>query len=92
MTGGSTSGEFEKVGREQNLKSILMNGVKIGKVGKLENYKTDEETRSQSEERLCKSIMKGLARRNREKQAILPEVEGAQDVICFDAIIGKELP
>ena len=59
---GSRVGEFGKVDREQNLKSIVMNGVKIGKigkVGKLENYIIDEEMRNQSEERLCKSIMKG---------------------------------
>ena len=43
---------------------------KIGKVGKLDNYRIDEEMRSQSEERLCKSIIKGLARRNREKHAM----------------------
>ena len=44
-----------------------MDGVRVGKVGKLENYRIDEEMRSQSEERLRKSIIKGLARRNREK-------------------------
>ena len=49
-------------------------GVKIGKVRKLENYRIDEEMRSQSEERLCKSIIKGFARRNREKHAMLAEV------------------
>ena len=59
---------------------------KIGKVGKLESYRIDEEMRSQSEER-C------LARRNREKHAMLAEVEEKeQDVICFDDITGKELP
>ena len=31
---GSRVGEFGKVGREQNFKSIVMTGVKIGKVGK----------------------------------------------------------
>ena len=31
---GSRVGEFGKVGREQNLKSTVMSGVKIGKVGK----------------------------------------------------------
>ena len=30
-----------------------MKGVKIGKVGKLENYRIDEGMQSQSEERLC---------------------------------------
>ena len=67
VTDGSQVGEIGKVGREQILKSIVMNGVKIGEFGKLKNYRLDEETRSQSEERLCKSIIKGLARRNREK-------------------------
>ena len=48
----------------------------------------------QSKERLCKSIMKGLARRNRERHAMLADVEEEQeqDVICFDDITGKELP
>ena len=47
-----------------------MDGSKVGefgKVGKLEHCRTDEEMRSQSEERLRKSIIKGLTRRNREK-------------------------
>ena len=49
---------------------------------------------NQSEERLCKSIMKGLARRNRERHAMLADVEEEQEqyVICFDDITGKELP
>ena len=47
-----------------------MNGVqieKVGKVGKAQNSKTDEERKDQNEETLCKSITKGLARCNREK-------------------------
>ena len=52
----------------------------------------NEEMRSQSEERLRKSIMKGLTRRNREKHAMLSEVEEKeQDVTYFDDITGKEL-
>ena len=43
-----------------------MNGVKIGKVGKWENYSIDEEMRSQSGETLCKPIVKGLARRDKK--------------------------
>ena len=35
-----------------------MNGVKIGKVGKLGNFRVDEEMLSQSEERLCQPIIK----------------------------------
>ena len=49
-----------------------MNGVKFGK---WENYKVDEEMRSQSEEKLCKSIINGVARRNREKHAILVDMK-----------------
>ena len=43
---------------------------------------------------MCKSIIKGLARRNRERHAMLADVEEEQehDVICFDDITGKELP
>ena len=70
-----------------------MVGVTTGKVGKLENCKIDEEMWCQSEEKLCK-IIKGLARRNSERHAMLADVEGEQeqDVICFDDITGKELP
>ena len=47
----------------------------------------------QSKERLCKSIIKGLARHSREKRGMSAEVEEKeQDVICFDDITGKELP
>ena len=62
---GSTFGEIGKVGREQKLKSIVMNGVKsgkgdkvkngvmvevkTGKVRRLEDCKIDEEMWSQIE-------------------------------------------
>ena len=38
--------------------------------------------------------LKGFARRNRERHEMLADVEKEQeqDVICFDDIIGKELP
>ena len=80
--------------KEDKVKNVVMDGVKTGKVGTLENCKIDEEMWSQSKERLCKSIMKGLARRNRERHAMLVDVEEEQeqDVICFDDITGKELP
>ena len=76
------------------MKNVVMDGVETGKVGKLEKCKIDEEMWSQSEERLCKSIIKGLARRKREIHAMLADVEEEQeqDVICFDDITGKELP
>ena len=56
-----------------------MNGVKTGKVGQLENCKIDEEMWSQSEERLCKSIIKGPASRNRERHAMLAVVEEEEE-------------
>ena len=75
---GSKVGKFGKIDGNTNLKSIVMNGVrsekrnmvknvvmngvKSGKVGKLENCKSDEGMLSQSEERLCRSIIKGLAK------------------------------
>ena len=46
---------------------------------KLENCKNDEEMWCRSEEKLCKSIFKGLARRNRERHAMLADVEEEQD-------------
>ena len=43
---------------------------------------------------MCKSITRGLVKRNHEKHTMLAEVEEEQeqDVICFDDITGKELP
>ena len=46
------------------VKSVVMDGVKSGK---FENCENGEETMSQSEERLCKSIIRGLVTRNHEK-------------------------
>ena len=71
------------------MKSTVMDGVKLGKVETLRNHRVDEE-------KLYRSIMKGLTRRNREKHVILAEVEETQDreqdIVCFDDITGKELP
>ena len=80
--------------KENIVKNIVMNGVKSGEVGNFKNYKSDEGMLSQSEERLCRSIVKGFARRNYERHTMLVEVEEEQeqDVICFDDITGKELP
>ena len=77
--------------KENMVKNVVMNGVKSGKV---ENLKSNEGMLSQSEERLCRSIIKGLARRNHERHTMLADVEEEQeqDVICFDDITGKELP
>ena len=71
-----------------------MDGVKFGKVGKVQNCKIDKEMRRRSEEKLCKSILKGLAKRSREKHAMLADVEEGQEqgVICIDDITGKEPP
>ena len=89
-------GEFGRIERQQNLKSIAMDGVKFGKVGKLENCRIDEKMCRRSEEKLCKSIIKDLARRNQEKHTMLANAEEAQereqDVVCFDDVTGKELP
>ena len=48
---------------------------------------------SQSEERMCKSIIRGLVKRNHEKHTMLADVCEKQEqyVICFDDITGKEL-
>ena len=88
--------EFKKIGGKQNLKSTVMDGVKFGKVGKWRNSKIDEETYRKREEQLCRSIMKGLTKRNCEKHAMLADMEEKQgkeqDVVCFDDVTGKELP
>ena len=75
------------------VKSVVMDGVKSGNFGKMENCENDEETMSRSEERLCKSVTRGLVKRNHEKRTMLADVgeKQEQDVICFDDIIGKEL-
>ena len=80
--------------KENMVKNLVMNGVKSTKVGRLENLEGDEKMLSQGEERLCRSIIKGLARRNHEKRTMLADVEEEQeqDVLCFDDITGKELP
>ena len=65
---------------------------KLENLEKLENCKSDEGMLSQSEERLCRSIMQGLARRNHERHTMLADEEQEQGVICFDDITGKELP
>ena len=94
-TGESKIGEFGKVGKGQKLKSIVKDGViieQVGKVGKSKNSLTEKERKGHNEEKLCKSIIKGLARRNREKHAILAEIEEEQPVICIDDVTRKELP
>ena len=93
-TGESKIGEFGKVGKRQKLKSIVKDGVtieQVGKVGKSENSKTQKERKDHNEEKLCRSIKKGLARRNREKHAILAEIEEEQPVICIDDVTRTEL-
>ena len=96
MMDGSKFRKFRGDDGKQKLKDIVMDGVKFGKIGKLENCRIDDEMQCRSEEKLCKSILKGLARRNHEKYTMLAKVEEAQereqDVICFDDITGKELP
>ena len=80
---GSKVGEFGKVGREQNLKS-----------SQVENWNSSTRRCRAKVRRDCASqSLKGLARRNREKHAMLADVEEEeeQDVICFDDITGKEL-
>ena len=79
--------------KSDKAESIVMDGPKLDKLERLENCRIDGEMRSQSEKRLCKSTIKGLARHNREKHAMLAGVEEEErDVRCFDDIIGKELP
>ena len=66
-----------------------MNGID----GKSENSKTDEERKDQDEDKQCKPIIQGLARRNREKRVILAEIEEEeQNVMCIDDVTGNELP
>ena len=91
---GSKFRKFRRDDRKQRLKDTVMDGVKFGKLGELENCKSNREMLSQSEEKLCRLIIKGLARRNHERHTMLADVEKEQeqDVICFDYITGKELP
>ena len=82
--------ECRQVGNRPTLKGIVMNGVKIGKVGEPENSKTDEAKKDPNEEKLRKSIIK---RKNHEKHTILAETEEEEEqhVICID-VVGKEVP
>ena len=66
---------------------------KLEKFEKSENSRTDEERKDQDEENLCRSIIKGLARRSRKKHTILAEVEEEDPcVLCTDYVNLKELP
>ena len=47
---------------------------KLGRVEKSENSQTDEDRKDHKEEKLCKSIIKILARHSRERHAILAAV------------------
>ena len=76
---GPKVGKFGKSGKEHNLKSVVTGGVKSGTFGKLENYENDDETMSQSEERGCKSIIRGLVKRNHEKHTMLADVGEEQE-------------
>ena len=49
------------------------------KLEKLENCKIDTEMWGQSVEKLCKSIIKGFARRNHEKHTTLADVGEEQE-------------
>ena len=60
---GSKFRKFRGDDGKQRLKDTVMDGVKFGKVGKLESCRIDDEMQCRSEEKLCKSILKGLARR-----------------------------
>ena len=78
---------------ESTVKRAVMDGVNFGK---LANYKNDDKTLCRSEEKLCKSILKGLVKRNQEKHTMIADVEETQederDVVCYDDVTGKELP
>ena len=67
-----------------------MDGVKFGKVGKLESCKIDQEMCRRSEEKLCKSILKGLAKRSREKHAMLADVEEGQEKMSYASMTSLE--
>ena len=73
------------------VENVATDGQKVGKFGKVvDNVATDGVN---IEEKLCKSIMKGLARHNRERHAMLAEMEEeSRDVVSVDNITGKELP
>ena len=69
----------------QVVENVATDGQKVGKVGKVvENVAMDG---VKIEEQLCKSIMKGLARRNPERQVMLAEMEEEnRDVVCVDPL------
>ena len=63
---------------------------KIGECEQFGHSELEEMARSQKEETWCKSVIRGLARCNREKHAMLAEMEEEnQDVVFVDDITGK---
>ena len=81
---------MEKRMRDE-VKNVVTDGVKTGKIGKLQNSHGDVEPKRGE---IVQVDHKSLARRNRERHEMLADVEQEQeqDVTCFDDITGKELP
>ena len=71
-------GKFGRIERQQNLKSITIDGSKFRKVGRLENCEIDEEGYRQGEERLCRSIIKA-SRDAIMKDTMLADMEEEQE-------------
>ena len=67
--------------KSDKVENVAMGGSKHGEFGKLENQRIPELPRRgkiRTNKKLCESIIKDLARRNREKHAMLEEIEAEQ--------------
>ena len=76
--------------KEGNLESLVLGKLKTVV---MDGSKIEEMVESQNKKRLCKSIIKGLARHNRKERVMLSELEEEnQDVVCIDDVTGEEFP
>ena len=63
--------------KSDKVENVVMDGSKVGEFGKIEKSEStqiDKGKKDQDEKKLCKSIINRLARRNRDKHAILADV------------------
>ena len=59
-----------------------MESINIEKFGKSDKYEINEEKRNREVEKLCKSMIKCVARHHRERRAVLATAE--EHVQCID--------
>ena len=92
-TGAVKIGGFGRGGKRQNLKSIVMDGVKNWITWKIGEFQTDEERKDQDEENCASESSKAshdaIVRNARHWQRTEKK---DQRVLCIDDVTSKELP